>query len=314
MKIELPKGSGTGANVTDVDVRRLTPAQTTELKSAVYRHKLLVFCDQALDDDEYIALARKLGTPQVYLQPHYHHPQHPEIFVSSNVLEDGKKVGVAGTGQYWHTDYQFMPEPLSTTMVYPKLLPNGPRETYYIDMQRVYERLPLGLRARLAGLRAIHEAKWRYKITADDIDRALVDMLSLVEQHAPPVSHPAVIEHPVTGASSLYISSGFTTGFIGLSHGENEDLLRTLIDFIERPEHVHAQPWRREDILYWDNRSLIHKASRTPPGEQSKSYRIGVYDEYPFYTNGTIAQTQLTTGKDVRLSWLTVPRESPQTL
>jgi len=307
MKIELPRGSGIGADVTGVDVKRMTDAEVDELKAAVYRHKLLVLRDQSADEAAYLAFAKRLGTPQVYLQANYHHPQYPEIFVSSNVLEDGRKVGVAGTGQYWHTDYQFMSAPLSTTLVYPQILPTHKRETYYIDMVRVYESLPARLRNRVDGLRAIHEAKWRYKLSADDIDRALVDMLELIEAHAPPVSHPAVLKHPITGGPALYISSGFTTGFVGLSRDENEELLNELLDFVERAEHVHTHTWQLGDILYWDNRTVIHKASTTPPGEQSKSYRIGVYDGHPFYTNGSEQETR-TTVEGVRLSWLTVPR------
>jgi taurine dioxygenase len=288
----------------------MTDAEVNELKAAMYQHKLVVLRDQTLDEAAYLAFAKRLGTPQVYLQANYHHPQHPEIFVSSNVLENGRKVGVAGTGQYWHTDYQFMPVPLSTTLVYPQILPNGKRETYYIDMARVYQSLPATLRTRVDGLRAVHEAKWRYKFTSEDIDRALIDMLELIEAAAPPVSHPAVLQHPLTRVSSLYISSGFTTGFIGLTRSENEELLNELLDFIERPAHVHTHAWRLGDILYWDNRTLLHKASSPAPGEQSKSYRIGVYDGLPFYTNGTEQETR-TTGENVRLSWLTVPRKRP---
>lgn len=272
-----------GAFVSDVNAARLTLEQARELKHALYQHKLLVLRDQDLDAAEYLAFARMLGTPQVYLQSHYHHPKFPEIFVSSNVLEDGRKVGVSGTGQYWHTDYQFMPEPLSTTLVYPQILPNGRRETFYIDMVRVLSRLPRSLQAALSDKRFLHEAKWRYKITPGDVDRALVDVLHSVARMAPAASHPAIITHPVTRERALYVSRGFSTGVVGLEPAESSALLNELIAFVEQPEHIHTHTWREGDILFWDNRSLLHCASQTPAGEQSKSYRIGVYDGLPFY-------------------------------
>src|SRR6185503_8462468 len=106
MKLTAPPEGQIGAEVTDTDLRTLTAEEAATLRAAVYRHKLVVFRDQTLDKDEYLAFARKLGRPQVYFQKNYHHPQYPEIFVSSNVPdENGKKVGVAGTGQYWHSDY-----------------------------------------------------------------------------------------------------------------------------------------------------------------------------------------------------------------
>ena len=68
------------------------------------------------------------------------------------------------------------------------------------------------------GKLAVHDAKWRYKITPEDIDRAVIDILSDVEKMVPPLTHPAVIQHPVTGRNILYISSGFTSGIAGLGY------------------------------------------------------------------------------------------------
>jgi taurine dioxygenase len=291
MNIHPPINSSIGAEVSDVDTKTITAEQVQEIKEQAYKHKLVVFRNQDLSKVEYIEFARKFGTPQIYLQKNYHHPDHPEIFVSSNVLENGKKIGVAGTGQYWHTDYQFHTQPLPMTMVYPQVLPKGKRETYYIDMEHVYDALPAELRSYVDGRLAVHDAKWRYKITPEDIDRAVIDILAEVEKMVPPLTHPAVIQHPITGRNILYISSGFTAGIEGLKHEENQEVMKKLFAFIEKPEHIHTHPWCQGDILFWDNRSLLHKASETPKGEQSSSYRIGIYDQIPFYT-GLAAETE----------------------
>jgi taurine dioxygenase len=283
MNIHPPSNSSIGAEVSDVDAKTITAEQAQEIKELVYQHKLVVFRNQNLSKVEYIAFARMFGEPQIYMQKNYHHPDHPEIFVSSNVPENGKKVGVAGTGRYWHTDYQFHSQPLPMTMLYPQVLPNGKRETYYIDMEHVYDALPPDLRSYVDGKLAVHDAKWRYKITPDDIDRAVIDILAEVEKMVPPLTHPAVIQHPITGRKILYISSGFTAGIAGLGYEDNQQVIKELFAFIEKPEHVYVHPWRYGDILLWDNRSLIHKASDTAKGEQSCSYRIGIYDHVPFY-------------------------------
>lgn len=290
MIINPPASGDIGAEILEIDVKTITAEQAKLIKDQVYQNKLVVFRNQTLSNEEYIAFARMLGKPQIYFQKNYHHPEHPEIFVSSNVKENGKKVGVAGTGRYWHTDYQFDPEPLPMTMLYPQILPTGKRETYYIDMEKVYAKLPVELRAQVEGKRAIHDAKWRYKITPEDIDRAIIDILAEVEKMVPPLTHPAIIQHPITGAEMLYISSGFTAGIEGLSHEENQQFMKKLFAFIEKPEHVHVHTWQYGDVLLWDNRSLLHKASDTPKGEQSCSYRIGVYDGVPFYVNATAEQ------------------------
>lgn len=286
MKIELPDDGRFGAEIREVDGRELAPEDATRLLDLVYQHKLVVFRGQRMSTREYIAFARLFGTPQVYFQPHYHHPEHPEIFVSSNVKVDGRKIGVSGTGRYWHTDYQFFLEPLPLTMLSPQQLPNSHRETFYIDMQRVYEELPDALRAWADDARGVHEAKWRYKVQEWDIDKSITEILAEFGAETPTVTHPAVIEHPVTRTKSLYVSEGFTVGFEGMPYEDAKARLRELVDFSQQENRIHRHEWREGDIVLWDNRPLIHKASTVPAGQPSVSYRIGVYDGRPFYVNG----------------------------
>ena len=253
------------------------------IKDLVYRHRLVVLPGMNLQTQEYVAFARNFGTPQVYFQNHYHHPEHPEIFVSSNVPYKGEKFGVSGTGRYWHTDYQFFEQPLPLTMLYPQAFAASLRETSYIDMSVVLQRLPAALRRRVEGVRAEHDAKLRYKIQASDIDKSIAEILEEVAKLIPPVWHPAIVEHPVTGESILYVSPGFTTALEGLDYETNRAFLADLFEFVTRPEHIHTQYWKEADILLWDNRSLLHKASSNPSGEASVSFRIGIYDHLPFY-------------------------------
>lgn len=291
LQFEASPTSHMGAEVKNFDLKNLTPEEAANIREKVYQHKLIVFRAQTLTNEQYINLAKTIGRPQIYFQPNYHHPEHEEIFVSSNVPENGKKIGVAGTGRYWHTDYQFFPEPLPMTMLQPKILPLTRRETYYIDLELVNKKLPDSLRQYVADRRAVHEAKWRYKITPADIDRAIIDIVKEFEALTPPAFHPTVIQHPVTGKELLYLSRGFTTGIEGFSYEENKRILPELFDFIERPEHVYTHRWEPGDILLWDNRSLLHRAGDTPPGEQSVSYRIGIYDDVPFYVNAATSPT-----------------------
>ena len=204
---------------------------------------------------------------------------------------DGKKVGVAGTGRFWHSDYQFFDEPLSLTFVYPKIIPRGHRATMFIDMERVLAALPAHLREALAGARCFHEAVMYYKVQARDIDRAITDLMAEFRQLSPGAHHPAIITHPVTSAQSLYVSEGFTMSVDGMRHEESQRLLAELFAFVRRPEHVHEHPWGEGDLMLWDNRCLIHMSSGIPKGEQSCSYRIGVYDGLPFYVGCKLVET-----------------------
>ncbi len=274
---------GLGAQ-TPVRIQDLTaPADLAALRELVWREKLVVLSGQSFANEEYVAFARRLGHVRPYFQSNYHHPDHPEIFVSSNVPENGKKVGVAGTGRMWHSDYSMFDDPLSMTMVSPMIVPRGKRKTFFIDMGRVLRELPAELRRTLAGRRTFHEATWYYKIQAHDVDRAIIELVEEFRQLSPGAWHPAEIEHPVTGERMLYVSSGFTTKVEGMSHEEGEAFLKRLCAFVEQERFIHAQDWREGDILLWDNRFFIHHASTVAPGESSKSYRISLNDGQPFY-------------------------------
>ncbi len=286
MRITEPAPSQIGAIITGVKVPVLTRGEVDGIKDAVYRHKLVVFRDQHPGNAAYVELARLFGTPQIYFQRNYHHPEHPEIFVSSNELYNGQKFGVSGTGRYWHSDYSFMTEPLPLTMVRPVRIPDGNRGTLYTDMERVWAELPDALRALVEGRRAIHEGKYRYKIQDQDIDRALIDVLTEIAREVPAVTHPAVIHHPVRDADCLYVNEGFTTGIEGEHDEAGRAALGKLFAFASEARFRHAHAWRPGDILFWDNRTLNHMAAVGPTTAQvSTSFRIGVYDGLPFYTN-----------------------------
>lgn len=279
-----PASSGLGVEITDVHLPALSDEQVAEIRRLVYREKIVVFRDQAMDEVAYLEAARRFGRPQVYFQDHYHHPEYEEIFVSSNVKQDGQKVGVAGTGRFWHTDYSFFDEPLSTVFIYPQIVPTrGSRATYHIDMERVWRDLPEDLKNRVRGTHSFHEVTWYYKVQPWDIDRALIDLVRDIRAEAPGAVHPTVIRHPVTGVDILYISEGFTSRILELGHEESRQTLKELFAFIDQPQYVHAHQWSKGDLLFWDNRGLIHRASENESGEESMSYRIGVYDDQPFY-------------------------------
>lgn len=281
-----------GAEIQGLDIRTASDEDIATIKKQLYERKLVVIRGQTPTDAQYIEFARRLGTPQIYLQPNYHHPEHKEIFVSSNEQYQGQKFGVKGTGRYWHTDYSFMPEPLPLTMLRAKTLPRGARETHYVDMGRVLDELPADLRKAVDGRRGIHEGKYRYKVQATDIDVSIAELLEMATTLAPPAYHPAIIEHPVTGKKILYVNRGFTTGIEGLSHEEAQDALARIFEISERAEYIHTHAWDEADLLVWDNRYLLHKAGTVAAGETSTTYRIGIYDGLPFYVGLTPTTTQ----------------------
>jgi taurine dioxygenase len=272
-----------GCSVHGVTASAIGPAEIRQLQDLLYKNRLIVLKNQSLSEQQYCDFAKLFGTPVPYLQTNYHHPEFPLIFVSSNVKTDGKQIGVARTGGYWHSDTSFEQEPKVITMLMPKVLPaTHARSTRFIDMAEVYAALPQATKDRLAGAQFLHSGRMRYKVRAENIGMDIFEILQWVDAFAPPVRHPAVIEHPYTGEKVLYGNRGFTMGIADRSLDESAALLREIFDFAETPRFVKEVQWSLGDVIIWDNRFLQHTSGRnTGLEEPTMMYRITSRDAYP---------------------------------
>jgi taurine dioxygenase len=272
-----------GCSIHGVDANTVTPAAIEELKDLLYKNRLIVLKDQVINEQQYCDFANHLGFPVPYLQENYHHPDFPLIFVSSNIKSDGRQIGVARTGGYWHSDTSFEKEPKVLTMLMPKILPcNHPRSTKFIDMAAVYAALPQATKDRLAGAEFLHSGRYRYKVRPDNVGYDIFEILSFIDMVAPPSRHPAVIEHPYTGEKVLYANRGFTIGIADRSLGESAALLKEIFDFAETDRFVREVRWSMGDIIIWDNRFLAHTSGRnTGPEEETMMHRITLRDDFP---------------------------------
>ncbi|WP_340559142.1 (3R)-3-[(carboxymethyl)amino]fatty acid oxygenase/decarboxylase [Streptomyces sp. GSL17-111] len=299
MEITVHTDALLGARADDFDHRTASEDDVARLKEAVYRHKIVVLKQQDLSPRDFLDLGRRLGRPETYYEEMYQHPEVPEVFVSSNVPEDGKQVGVPKTGKFWHADYMFMPDPFGLTLIYPQVIPQRNRGTYFIDMGRAYERLPEDLRQEIAGTRCVHSVRKYFKIRPHDVYRPLSEIIDEVERKSPPVTHPTTFTHPMTGETVLYLSEGFTVGIEDEDGKPLDDLLLDRLyeatgqrDDTYRHENIHLQSFEKGDLLVWDNRSLIHRALHTSTPEPTASYRVTVHDEKPLYEGLRVPEEQ----------------------
>ena len=272
-----------GCSIHGVDANSVTPEAIAELKKHLYKNRLIVLKNQVASEQQYCDFANRFGFPVPYLQDNYHHPDFPLIFVSSNVKSDGRQIGVARTGGYWHSDTSFEKDPKVLTMLMPKVLPlNHPRSTKFIDMAAVYAALPQAIKEKLAGAELLHSGRYRYKVRADNVGFDIFEILSFIDMVAPPSRHPAIIEHPYTGEKVLYANRGFTIGIADRSLDESANLLKEIFDFAETDQFVREVRWSMGDIIIWDNRFLAHSSGRNSgPEEETMMHRITLRDDFP---------------------------------
>lgn len=290
MKSTILRGAINQVEIFDFNYKTASDADIMALKSLVYENKIAVLKNQHLTPTEYVELSKRLGTPEAYYQPMYHHPQEKEIFVSSNIAKDGQQVGVPRTGKFWHADYSFMKKPFAFTLIYPQVIPTQSRGTYFIDMGKVYESLQQEHKNKLAGTTCKQSVRKYFKIRPTDVYRPISEVLRDIEQETPEVTHKAVFTHPVTGEQVLYISEGFSQQIQDQAgHAMPDSFLDELLtlsgqkDLTFSSPFVHLQRFEKGDILFWDNRSLVHCALHSTTVEPTESYRITLHDQHDFY-------------------------------
>jgi taurine dioxygenase len=255
-----PLSKAAGAEVSGIDLTRPPAADAVAtLHKALGEHGILLFRGANLTPDQHIAFSRAFGPLESHVVGEFNLPGHPEVFVVSNVKEEGKLKGAVYAGQYWHSDLSYMKKPSLGSLLLCHEMPEIGGDTMWANMTMAWETLSPTLQQFLGGLRAIHDYSHAY----DTYFAHLKERPPLTpEQRAktPPVEHPMVRTHPATGRKALYVNPGFTTGIVGMPKEESLPILEFLFRHATRPEFIYRHKWRVHDMIFWDNRCTMHYA------------------------------------------------------
>ncbi len=225
------------------------------LGAMLAQHLVLVLPAQHITHAQQVALARALGEPTPAHPVVPGHPDHPEILVLDSAA--------GGRNARWHTDVTFVAAPPAASVLVADVVPSFGGDTMWADTRTGYERLSPSLQRTIDELEAVHRisplAYW-----GEPFDTALgrSDAQQLYDDamRVPPVIHPVVRVHPVTGRKNLFVNPGFTSHIIGMSRIESDGLLRLLYEHATQPELTMRHSWGAGDIVIWDNRSTMHYA------------------------------------------------------
>jgi len=271
----VPTGASLAAEIRDVDLRTIDDADFAAIHRAWLDHLVLLFRGQSLSDDDLIAFSRRFGeldwapiqeTGRRFVEG------HPELYVVSNVVENGVPIGSLGAGEaVWHTDMSYLADPPKASMLYALELPPSGGDTGFVSMYAAYEALPAALKQRVASLRVKHDGTYnsggylRAGVTPTDDPR-----------DAPGTLHPLVCTHPETGRKCLYLGRRRNAYIEGLALAESEALLDEIWRYAERKEFTWYNTWRVGDLVLWDNRCTMHRRDPFDPGARRIMHRTQV--------------------------------------
>ncbi len=265
MHIE-PTGQILGATVTGLDVGQPLDASTFRaIANALGTYGVLCFKEQDLEPAAQKAFAARFGTLEINVAAGpYTVPGHPEVMILSNVVENGRAVGLGDAGQGWHTDMSYSKEIAFANVLFARQVPHRDGKplgaTLFANMHAAYDDLSDELKARLAGRQAIHDFEkfWEMMRARPGSERGPLT----AEQRAkkPPVPHPVFLTHPITGRPVLYCNPGYAMSIEGLEKAESDATLEHLFAHQLQAKYQYAHHWSEGDLLMWENIGTLHNA------------------------------------------------------
>jgi alpha-ketoglutarate-dependent 2,4-dichlorophenoxyacetate dioxygenase len=259
-----------GAKIEGVDFSRsMDDAVFAALYRAFLRYQVLLFGPLDLPPAQQVAFGRRFGQVQVHVMNQYHADGFPELYRLSNLDANGKPNGRhpdKGT-LAWHTDGSWSRITGQATLIYGEVVAGSGGETHFCDMYGAYERLDAEWKRRIADLRAVHNLDF------SRTRRHGVDLMTEAQRLAqPPVDHPVVRTHPETGRESLYLGD-HAEYILGMPYDEGRTLIEELNAMAIHPDLTYEHRWQRGELIVWDNRCLLHRATPFDPARDSRVVR-----------------------------------------
>ena len=256
-----------GARITGIDLSCPLARDDFALILRVLADRGVVcFPGQHLDPAAHAAFSRRFGELEVHVSGAFQVPDRPEVMILSNIVQDGRPIGLADAGQDWHTDMSFSRTIAFVNVLHALKVPRRDGQalgdTQFADMAAAYDDLPPALQSRLAGMTATHDfAKFWDMMRARGGEASVRKPLSDAQRRSkPPVSQPLVLTHPLSGRKILYANPGYAVRIDGLPAAESDALLQTLFAHQLRPNYRFAHQWTEHDVLMWDNLRTMHNA------------------------------------------------------
>ena len=247
-----------GAEVCDVDVARpMSEQEFGEIYKAFLDNGILLFRNQDITREQHIEFSRRFGELDRHeALPRDRHPKYPELLMVTNEPKsDGSPSDTKYTGRQWHSDMSFTTAPSLGSLLKSYAVPDVGGDTLFANMYLAYETLSDGMKRMLADLHGIHQSGTR-KIANETTG---VPRAEEQKRLNPPVAQPVVRVHPETGRKALYIGEKVSR-FDGLTAAESKPLIEFLCRHATRPEFLYRHQWRKNDIVVWDNRCVMHQA------------------------------------------------------
>ena len=245
-----------GMEVRGIDISRpVSDDAIREINDALCNNGILLFRDQDITPEQHIAFSGRFGRLEPHIANQFNLPGHPDIFIVSNIVEDGRNIGASGGARHWHFDYSYREFPSLGSLFYCLECPPEGGETQFAGMYTAHDALSEEKRQWLADKRAVHD----YVYYWENYTPHRGPLTAEQKRQLPPFAQPLVHTHPESGRRALYLAHNVISHIEGMDPEEGLEIIEELVAFATQPEFVYTHQWRDRDLIFWDNRATMHR-------------------------------------------------------
>jgi taurine dioxygenase len=257
-------GEPLGATIEGLDLAKaLSEEEFDAVLGALGERGVVRFPRQKLTGRELADFSARFGKLEINVANAFQEPGIPEVMILSNIVENGKPIGLADAGQDWHTDMSYSRTIALANVLYGVKIPRRDGKplgsTEFANMHAAYDGLPAEMRRDLEGMTVLHDFNkfWEMMRSRGSPRPPLTEAQ---KKARPPVSHPIFLTHPITGRRVLYANPGYSVRINELPQKQSEEMLEFLFEHQLKPEYRYAFHWQEGDVLMWEDIGTIHNA------------------------------------------------------
>ena len=258
-----PMSGALGGILSNIDITApLDKHAAEEIRQALVYYMVLFFRDQPLTPPQHVRFAEIFGEvqmggtiPRLKEQPEI---KKQEYTAQSQVSGDVNM----------HADDTFVEIPSRCSILHGVKMPRAGGDTLWVNCEAAYAALSQPMKDMLEPLHAEHNLSANFGYVAPGVEDP--EMKVKIFQKYPPVEHPVIRTHPVSGRKCLYVNEMVTTRIIGLEPDESDVILAFLIQHLKNPVFHCRLHWQDNTVVVWDNRSVQHVVM----GDFQPSYRL----------------------------------------
>jgi taurine dioxygenase len=262
----IPSGESLGASIEGLDLANpLPPPELQAVLQALGKYGVVRFPRQELTGRQLRDFAAQLGDLEINVgSAGYQEPGIPEVMILSNIVENGRPIGLADAGQGWHTDMSYSRMIAFANVLYGIKIPkrNGRAlgATQFANTQAAYADLPADVKRTLEGKTVLHDFEKFWEMMRREKGSKRPPLTAAQRKAKPPVSHPVFLRHPLTGNKVLYANPGYAIRINELPEKESSEMLEFLFQHQLQAKYIHTSHWEERDVLVWEDIGTIHNA------------------------------------------------------